>query len=243
MVKKLIINADDFGLCDGVTLGILKAHQDGILTSTTCMMNMPHIEEYLSLASHFPHLGLGVHLVLTIGQPLTMGSFCDENGNFKSRNTYPDRKVIVKQDELYLEWKAQIDKFIQLTGHKPTHLDSHHHVHLLPGNIDIALKLAKEYDIPLRQECYLQKDYEYVRFSEVFYNQSVSLETINDICHFDDEIFELMCHPAFVDPFLYNHSSYNIQRIKELDILCSQEAKDITKNIQLINYGQIKKRP
>ena len=243
MVKKLIINADDFGLCDGVTFGILKAHQDGILTSTTCMMNMPHIEEYLSLASHFPHLGLGVHLVLTIGQPLTMGSFCDENGNFKSRNTYPDRKVIVKQDELYLEWKAQIDKFIQLTGHKPTHLDSHHHVHLLPGNIDVALKLAKEYDIPLRQECYLQKDYEYVRFSEVIYNQSVSLETINDICHFDDEIFEFMCHPAFVDPFLYNHSSYNIQRIKELDILCSQEAKDITKNIQLINYGQIKKRP
>ena len=45
MVKKLIINADDFGLCDGVTFGILKAHQDGILTSTTCMMNMPHIEE------------------------------------------------------------------------------------------------------------------------------------------------------------------------------------------------------
>ena len=243
MVKKLIINADDFGLCDGVTFGILKAHQDGILTSTTCMMNMPHIEEYLSLASHFPHLGLGVHLVLTIGQPLTMGSFCDENGNFKSRNTYPDRKVIVKQDELYLEWKTQIDKFIQLTSKKPTHLDSHHHVHLLPGNIDIALKLAKEYDLPLRQEYYLQKDYEYVRFSEVFYNQSVSLETINDICHFDDEIFELMCHPAFVDPFLYNHSSYNIQRIKELDILCSQEAKDITKNIQLINYGQIKKRP
>lgn len=243
MVKKLIINADDFGLCDGVTFGILKAHQDGILTSTTCMMNMPHIEEYLSLASHFPHLGLGVHLVLTIGKPLTRGSFCDEKGNFKSRNMYPGKKVIVKQDELYLEWKTQIDKFIQLTNKKPTHLDSHHHVHLLPGNIDVALKLAKEYDIPLRQECYLQNDFEYVRFSEVFYNQSVSLETINDICHFDDEIFELMCHPAFVDPFLYNHSSYNIQRIKELDILCSQEAKDITKNIQLINYGQIKKRP
>lgn len=241
MVKKLIINADDFGLCDGVTLGILKAHQDGILTSTTCMMNMPHIEEYLSLASHFPHLGLGVHLVLTIGQPLTMGSFCDENGNFKSRNTYPDRKVIVKQDELYLEWKAQIDKFIQLTGHKPTHLDSHHHVHLLPGNIDIALKLAKEYDLPLRQEYYLQTDYENVIFKEVFYNQAVSLSTLKDICHFSDDVFEMMCHPAFIDPFLYNNSSYNIQRIKELDILCSQEAKDITKSIQLINYGQVKK--
>ena len=241
MIKKLIINADDFGLCEGVSLGILKAHQDGILTSTTCMMNMPHIEQHLKWASHFPQLGLGVHLVLTVGSPLTKGSFTDENGYFKSRNKYPGKKVIVKQDELYNEWKAQIDKFIQLTNKKPTHLDSHHHVHLLPGNIDIALKLAKEYDLPLRQECYLQKDYEYVRFSEVFYNQSVSLETINDICHFDDDIFELMCHPAFVDPYLYNHSSYNIQRIKELDILCCKEAKNITKNIQLINYRQVKK--
>lgn len=241
MVKKLIINADDFGLCDGVTLGILKAHQDGILTSTTCMMNMPHIENYLKLASHFPQLGLGVHLVLTVGKPLTKGSFCDKNGYFKSRNEYPNQKVIVNQDELYREWKAQIEKFIHLTNHKPTHLDSHHHVHLLPGNRDVALKLAREYDIPLRQESYLQKDFEYVRFQEIFYNQTVSLETINKICHLDDDIFEMMCHPAFVDPYLYNNSSYNIQRIKELDILCSQEAKKIVENIELIIYSQIKK--
>lgn len=241
MIKKLIINADDFGLCDGVTLGILKAHHDGILTSTTCMMNMPHIENDLKLAAHFSNLGLGVHLVLTVGPSLTKVSFTDENGYFKSRNKYPDRKVIVNQDELYKEWKAQIEKFIYLTGKKPTHLDSHHHVHLLPGNIDVALKLAKEYDLPIRQESYLQKDYEYVRFAEVFYNQTVSLKTIDDICHFNDDIFEMMCHPAFVDPYLYNHSSYNIQRIKELDILTCQEAKDIIRQVQLIHYSQIKK--
>ena len=95
--------------------------------------------------------------------------------------------------------------------------------------------------MPLRQEYYLQTDYENVIFKEVFYNQTVSLSTLKDICHFSDEVFEMMCHPAFIDPFLYNNSSYNIQRIKELDILCSQEAKDITKSIQLINYGQVKK--
>lgn len=47
MIKKLIVNADDFGLSEGVCLGILKAHRDGILTSTTCMMNMENIEKYL----------------------------------------------------------------------------------------------------------------------------------------------------------------------------------------------------
>ena len=49
MIKKLIVNADDFGLSEGVCLGILKAHRDGILTSTTCMMNMENIEKYLEI--------------------------------------------------------------------------------------------------------------------------------------------------------------------------------------------------
>ena len=49
MIKRLIVNADDYGLSEGVCLGILKAHRDGILTSTTCMMNMENIEKYLEM--------------------------------------------------------------------------------------------------------------------------------------------------------------------------------------------------
>lgn len=54
MIKKLIVNADDFGLSEGVCLGILKAHRDGILTSTTCMMNMENIEKYLEMTKAYP---------------------------------------------------------------------------------------------------------------------------------------------------------------------------------------------
>ena len=142
MIKKLIVNADDFGLSEGVCLGILKAHRDGILTSTTCMMNMENIEKYLEMTKAYPNLGLGVHLNITVGKPLTKVSFIDEKGNFKSRDTYKNREAIVLQEELYQEWKAQIEKFIKITGHKPTHLDSHHHVHLLRSNRDVVLKLA-----------------------------------------------------------------------------------------------------
>ena len=72
MIKKLIVNADDFGLSEGVCLGILKAHRDGILTSTTCMMNMENIEKYLEMTKAYPNLGLGVHLNITVGKPLTL---------------------------------------------------------------------------------------------------------------------------------------------------------------------------
>lgn len=241
MVNKLIINADDYGLCDGASLGILKAHHDGVLTSTTCMMNMPEIEKYLKIAEKYPDLGLGVHLNITVGPALTKNSFTDDQGIFRPRSAYPDCHPQVNQEELYAEWKAQIERFIALTGHKPTHLDSHHHVHLLPEYQSIALKLAREYDLPLRQESYLQTDFEYVRFTEVFYNETVSLQTIQDICHYPDDIFEMMCHPAFVDDYLFHHSAYHIKRTEELALLCDQQTKEMMTSLELIHYGQIKK--
>ena len=114
MIKRLIVNADDYGLSEGVCLGILKAHRDGILTSTTCMMNMENIKKYLEMTKDYPNLGLGVHLNITVGKPLTNVSFVDEKGNFKSRDTYTNREAIVSQEELYQEWKAQIEKFIKI---------------------------------------------------------------------------------------------------------------------------------
>lgn len=241
MIKRLIVNADDYGLSEGVCLVILKAHRDGILTSTTCMMNMENIEKYLEMTKDYPNLGLGVHLNITVGKPLTNVSFVDEKGNFKSRDTYTNREVIVSQEELYQEWKAQIEKFIKIMGHKPTHLDSHHHVHLLNSNIDVALKLAHEYDLPIRQETYLQKDFEPVYFEELFYNQDATFEMIDTILHKDVKNYELMCHPAMIDWKLYQISSYNLRRAHELDIICSQKAKEMTKKIELINYQAIKK--
>ena len=241
MIKKLIVNADDFGLSEGVCLGILKAHRDGILTSTTCMMNMENIEKYLEMTKAYPNLGLGVHLNITVGKPLTKVSFIDEKGNFKSRDTYKNREAIVLQEELYQEWKAQIEKFIKIIGHKPTHLDSHHHVHLLKRNRDVVLKLAYEYDLPIRQETYLQKDFEPVYFEELFYNQDATFEMINMILHKDVENYELMCHPAMIDWKLYQISSYHLRRAHELDLLCSQKVKEMTKDIEFINYHAIKK--
>lgn len=84
MIKQLIVNADDFGMTQANTIGILVAHSQGIVTSTTCMMNMPYAHFALKQAQNYPHLGVGVHLVLTVGRPLIDGahSYTDANGNF-----------------------------------------------------------------------------------------------------------------------------------------------------------------
>ena len=105
MIKRLIVNADDYGLSEGVCLGILKAHRDGILTSTTCMMNMENIEKYLEMTKDYPNLGLGVHLNITVGKPLTNVSFVDEKGNFKSRDTYTNR-----EEEDKYSYKASLEE-------------------------------------------------------------------------------------------------------------------------------------
>ena len=122
MINQLIINADDFGMTQANTIGILVAHSQGVLTSTTCMTNMPYAHFALKQAEKFPDLGVGIHLVLTVGRPLIEGahSYTDANGNFIRPKDYPDRKPHGDSEELYREWKAQIEKFIEMAGHKPT---------------------------------------------------------------------------------------------------------------------------
>lgn len=245
MITKLIINADDFGMCQGNTIGILIAHQEGLVTSTTCMMNMPYATFALEQAKKYPQLKIGVHLVLTVGQPLIKNatSYIDQDGSFIRPNAYPDGKPHADLDELYLEWKAQIDRFIEITGHKPSHLDSHHHVHLLPWHLDVTKRLAQEYDLPIRQRNQIIDQYEYVKVIDNMYDEKINMDFIKNICQEHVGIIELMCHPALLDQRLYDMSSYNLPRMKELELLTSQEMKDYIKqnHIELINFTQLHK--
>ena len=83
----LIVNADDYGLTREVSRGIRYAHQNGILTSTTAMMNVERAHEDLNLlVGETPELGIGVHLILTAGSPVLpkseVPSLVDQNGKF-----------------------------------------------------------------------------------------------------------------------------------------------------------------
>lgn len=247
----MILNSDDFGSTEGVTLGTIHSHTDGILTSTTCMMNMPYAKFALDLAKDYPTLGVGIHLVFTMGRPLISGSksFTDKDGNFKKLNTYKvdesSHTVVsnVDLDELYEEWKAQIEKFISIAGKKPTHIDSHHHTHLFPHHQQVAIRLAKAYDIPIRQDRKIIDHYEFVRCDSTFYGTDLTNDDLIKILKSEEETLEIMCHPAYLDQRTMDVSSYNIPRVKEMEIIRSDELKKFVKdnNIELINYADLKK--
>jgi hypothetical protein len=154
--KYLIINADDYGRTPGVSRGILKAHRDGIVTSTTALMNMPGIEEELRTAmSEEPDLGLGVHLVLTSGAPLLpagdLDSITGGGKTFPAQADFIRKLNTIDPEQAAAEWEAQIRKFISVAGRNPDHLDSHHHsTYFSEPLFEKFLGLAKEYACPIR---------------------------------------------------------------------------------------------
>ncbi|HAI21388.1 MAG TPA: hypothetical protein DCM14_05790 [Clostridiales bacterium UBA8153] len=145
----LIINADDLGLSSGVTRGILEAHARGVVTSASAMPNMPGFSGAVQDASAYPDLGIGIHLTLTAGMPVlpppAVDSLVDRTGAFLRR---PLRQCLFgSEHHVHREWEAQIGAFLA-SGLRPTHLDSHHNVHLYPPYLDIACRLAGKYRIP-----------------------------------------------------------------------------------------------
>ncbi|MCX7975299.1 MAG: ChbG/HpnK family deacetylase [Candidatus Aminicenantes bacterium] len=152
-LKRVIINADDFGLCAGVNAGIIKAFQEGILSSTSLMTNTPGFEAAVEMAKANPLLGVGLHLNIVRGFPLTERSqipgLLKEDGYFYGQ-VYPLFFGIIrgkiKIKEVEKEWRAQIEKGLS-TGLKLTHLDSEKHVHVFPPLFRLTLKLAAEYGI------------------------------------------------------------------------------------------------
>ena len=156
MPKQLIINSDDYGRTPEVSRGIRDSHLRGVVTSTTCMMNIPTTPADIAIAmKETPKLGLGVHLVLTADQPLVkkeaVKSITDEKGNFLKLAVLIERINSVDVNEVKLEWHTQIEAFVKAAGRNPTHLDSHHHTsYFSPALIRAMLELANEYDCGIR---------------------------------------------------------------------------------------------
>ena len=150
-MAKIINNADDFGYSRAVNYGIIDSFQRGVLTSTTLMANMPGFDHAVMLAKENPELGIGIHLTLTAGTSILNGhqTITDENGKFRKRTYYCQMDTPIDEEEVYNEWKAQIEKVLS-SGIVPTHLDSHHHIHIFRNNLPIFMRLAKEYNLPVR---------------------------------------------------------------------------------------------
>jgi predicted glycoside hydrolase/deacetylase ChbG (UPF0249 family) len=134
-VRKLVVNADDFGFTRDVNQGIIEAHRNGILTATTIMSNGAAFDDAVRLARENPALDIGVHLVL-VGQPpypMTVAQLT--------------RAVMLRRIKIYEELSAQVQRVLD-AGLKPSHLDTHRHTHLLPPVLNAVARISEEFKIP-----------------------------------------------------------------------------------------------
>lgn len=154
MAKYLIVNADDFGRSRGVNRGILRAHKEGIVTSTSLMVNQPFAQEGASILKDTPSLGAGVHLVFSAGKPILppekVPTLVDSGGFFFTQEVLFMKAGEISPDELKAEFKAQITRFYELVGREPDHLDCHHFIHVHPYFFAVYVEVAKEMGLPIR---------------------------------------------------------------------------------------------
>ncbi len=150
MIRRLIVNADDYGLTRGVSEGILAAHRHGIVTSTTVLVTGDIAGDLITRARD-SGLGLGVHFNLTLGAPITRGkSLVDGSGRFVRD---PRRAAAVADAaDVRAEVEAQLDRFEKLFKRAPTHFDSHHHVGLYAPVRDVVLDVARARGLPVRSQ-------------------------------------------------------------------------------------------
>ena len=260
-MKHLILNADDFGYSYGVNYGIIESHLRGVLTSTTLMAGMPGFDHAVSLAKAHPSLGVGVHLTLTCGRPVLTDhkTLTEPNGDFHSQAYYHNEEQPLDKDEVYREWKAQIEKVLA-AGIEPTHLDSHHHVHTFCGLEDVFVRLAREYDLPVRNSRHDCTDnhvqgvpcpnylVDFIEGSGVHFHTPLTeyAPAIESNMHrillkaFKTlDCVEIMCHPAYLDTAVMLHSSFNLHRMCEVDLLISPATKafiEQLEDVSLANY-------
>jgi hopanoid biosynthesis associated protein HpnK len=146
-VRRLIINADDFGLTAGVNRAIAEANRSGVLTSATMMANARAFDEAAVQAKSQPSLRTGCHVVLIDGDSVSRNLPTLANGSSRFRSSLKEFAMAavrrqISADEIQQETEAQIRK-IQSLGITLTHVDSHKHTHMFPHVLRPVLRAAK----------------------------------------------------------------------------------------------------
>ena len=153
-MRSLIVNADDFGLSPEVNAGIIRAHREGVLGSTSLMVAEAARDEAARAARELPGLDVGLHLVVCKGRsvlaPEAIAPLVDSNRNFVENPVLGGLRYFFRRglrDKLRAEFRAQIEEHLRLIGYL-NHIDGHLNFHVHPVLADIMIELAAEYEVP-----------------------------------------------------------------------------------------------
>ncbi len=234
----LIVNADDALLTPAVTEAILCCHDEGIVSSTTCLVNLPLDERALRGLKKRKHLGLGLHLNITLGRPLSpvrkVRSLVNAEHIFRRPDVQLEHRP--KAQAVRIEYEAQIKRFQKLFGRLPTHIDTHHQLHADPFYASIFALVAQKYKLPVRRSAALDgfkakhsqaklktTDYWFGNLSPERYWRPDVLDSV--LRNLPTGVSEIMCHPGKNDAALRRISSFQEGRAAEFRLFRASELR------------------
>lgn len=250
----VIINADDFGMSEAFNYGVIKGYKDGVVSSTTLMVNMEAAEHAVSLAKSFPDLFIGQHTNLVLGKPCSnpeeIPSLVDEKGYFWSSSYYRNGRKKFVYEDVKKETIAQMEKFKELLGYYPQHIEGHS---VFGEVIEKVFKdIAIEYNIHASLFSEKLKGYKETMGPSDFkvmmdiMSKGISVDNIlNDdlnLLNCDGKIVELHFHPGYLDQFILDNSTLTLPRCKDLDTLCDSKVINWFKEqpIKRISFGDLR---
>jgi chitin disaccharide deacetylase len=229
-VRYLIVNADDFGYSRGVNRGIIEAHENGIVTSASLMVERAAAVDAAERARERPRLSIGLHVEIRRWRT----ALVPKRGTAWTAATVRRRAT----DDL----RRQLDRFRLLVGRDPSHLDSHQHRHLAELVRPTFEEVAGELEIPLRRVD------RRVRFCGEFYGhdgrgrpepESITVDAlIRLIENIDADVTELCSHPGYVDGL---DDWYRTEREQEVRALCDPRVRRAIERegLRLCSYAEV----
>jgi chitin disaccharide deacetylase len=229
--RRLIVNADDFGLSAGVNEGIARCHEQGIVTSASLMVRWPAAGPAAEYARARPTLSVGLHLDL--------GEW-----TYRGDEWVPLYQVIRLEDPLAIRGEVvhQLETFRRVMGRDPTHIDSHQHVHHLDVVRDALAEVTDPLGVPVRQRSGA------LDHLGAFYGQSGKGHPVEDAISVTHLIrilnglpkgtTELGCHPGLQSDV---HGMYVAEREREVIALCDPQVRAalVAEGIELISFRDV----
>jgi predicted glycoside hydrolase/deacetylase ChbG (UPF0249 family) len=231
MTRALIVNADDFGLSEGVNRGIIESHERGIVTSASLMVRAPQAKAAAEYATRNARLGVGIHVELSEW-------ICRDDQWEVLYQVVPEDDAAAVHAEV---WR-QIEAFRQIMGRGPDHVDSHQHAHRNEPARGIMLEAARELNVPLRHF------HPSVQYCGDFYGQTGKGEPfpqaltveflINVIQHLPAGVSEMCCHPGYGQDLA---TAYRDEREIEVKTLTDPRVREAveSQDVRLCSFGEL----
>lgn len=233
MTRRIVVNADDFGLTGGVNRAIVDAHVHGIVTSTSMMVRAPAAAAAATLSTRHPDLAVGLHVDL--------GEWAFRDGEWEALYEVVDTD---DTDAVRREIDSQLATFESLLGRPPTHLDSHQHVHRTSPVAEVVAAAGRRLGVPVRHVgaiAYVGSFYGQLADGSP-YHQALEIDALLALlAALPEGTSELGCHPGYLDGLRDSGTMYVEERETELRVLCDQRlvAALDELGIELVSFAQV----